>query len=129
MIERVPISSGRKMVSGIVNRSLFMIRIWSVSETISSGFLIPPCLLDEKSGRIYSCTIGLFLASRLQKQSPVNIDDNFIYFFPPNLPTYIEILPKLCRHVATRFLDVIHNISFVHHIPLTKRNEFLQLIG
>ena len=124
MIGCVPISSGRKMVSGIVNRSLFMIRIWSVSETISSGFLIPPRLLDEKSGRIYSCTIGLFLASRLQKQNSVNIDDNFMVSPPQkkkkNLPTYIEILPKLCRHVAARFLDVIHNISFVHHIPLTK---------
>lgn len=124
--KRIPISSGRKMVSGIENRSLFMMRIWSVSETISSGSLILPCLLDEKSGKMYSCTIGLLLGSWLwEREKAENIVNGKLW----NLLADIEILSKLCRHVATCFFDVIHNISFVHHIPLTKWNEFLQLIG
>ena len=46
--------------------------------------------------------------------------DNFIYFLFIKLTGICRDLSQIVRHIAARFLDVIHNISFVHHIPLTK---------
>ena len=60
----IPISSGRNKSSGTVNRSLFMTKIWSVS-TISSGWRIRPFLFLDKSGSMYSWTIGLCFGSIL----------------------------------------------------------------
>ena len=46
-----------------------------------------------------------------------------------SLPTNVDIFAKLCRYIATRFLDVVHDVRFIHHIPLTERDELFELIG
>ena len=46
--------------------------------------------------------------------------DNFICFLFIKLTGIYRDPSQIVRHIAARFLDVIHNISFVHHIPLTK---------
>lgn len=60
-----PISSGRNKISGTVNRSLFMAKIWSVSTTMSSGWRARPLRFVDKSGSMYSWTIGLCFGSIL----------------------------------------------------------------
>jgi hypothetical protein len=52
-----------------------------------------------------------------------------VHIAKKRLPTQVEIFAKLCRHIATRLFDMVHNVRFVHHVPLTKRDEFFELVS
>jgi len=63
----LPISSGLNNSSGTVKRSLFMMRIWSVSVTFSPGCRMRPRRFVDKSGSIYSWTIEFCFGSTLHR--------------------------------------------------------------
>jgi hypothetical protein len=43
-------------------------------------------------------------------------------------PAGFEIGNKLRRDIATLLLDVIHDVCFLHHVPLPERDKFLEMI-
>ena len=43
-------------------------------------------------------------------------------------PTRFEIFGELRRHVAACLLDVVHDVRLVHHVPLTERDELLEVV-
>jgi hypothetical protein len=45
------------------------------------------------------------------------------------LPTCLDVFEESCGHITACLLGVVHNVSFVHHIPLTVRDEFFELVS
>ena len=44
------------------------------------------------------------------------------------LPACFDILFVISWYKATWLLDLVHDVGFIHHVPLTKWNEFFELI-
>lgn len=45
------------------------------------------------------------------------------------LPTGLEVFEEPRGHITACFFGMIHNVGFIHHIPLTVRNEFFELVS
>ncbi len=43
-------------------------------------------------------------------------------------PACFEICSKLRRDVTTLLLDVIHDIGFLHHVPLAERDKLFEMV-
>ena len=43
-------------------------------------------------------------------------------------PACFDICRKLRRDVTALLLDVIHNIRFLHHVPLAERDELFEVV-
>jgi hypothetical protein len=43
-------------------------------------------------------------------------------------PAGFDICGKLRRDVTALLLDVIHDISFFHHVPLAERDELFEMV-
>jgi hypothetical protein len=43
-------------------------------------------------------------------------------------PAGFEICRKLGRDVAALLFDVIHDVRFLHHVPLAERDEFFEVV-
>lgn len=86
-----------------------------MSVTMSSSCRTWPLRRVERSGRIYSWTMGFRFRSVLAGHFSYNPQKNVIF-----LPTYFQVLFEVGGHVATRLFDMIHNVGLVHHVPLPK---------
>ena len=132
----LPISSGLNNSSGTVKRSLFIMRIWSVSITLSPGCLTRPWRCVDKSGSMYSWTIGFCFWSTLDRLidwSCVAWQEKWIakkicQRSRKCLPTCLCVRIVVNGHKAARFLYLIHDVGLVHHVPLAEGHEFFQMI-
>jgi len=43
-------------------------------------------------------------------------------------PACFDICSKVLRDVTTLLLNVIHDICFLHHVPLAERDELFEMI-
>jgi hypothetical protein len=46
-----------------------------------------------------------------------------------NILAEFEITPKVQGDIATGLLDGVDDVRLVHHVPLSKRNELLEIVG
>ena len=134
----LPILSGLNNSSGTVNRSLFMIRIWSVSVTLSPGRRTRPWRFVDKSGSMYSWTIEFCFGSTLHpliNSSSVSSQEKrgrknakICHKTQKCSPTCLYVCIVVTGYEAAGFLYLIHDVRFVHHVPLAEGNEFFQMI-
>lgn len=40
-----------------------------------------------------------------------------------------QVALEILGYVTAKLLDIVHDVCLVHHVPLTERHEFLELIG
>ena len=45
-----------------------------------------------------------------------------------DVPREFHVGVKVCRNVTALFLDIVHNIRLVHHIPLAVGDELLEVV-
>lgn len=49
-------------------------------------------------------------------------------FSQTDAPTDLQVVLDVCRNITARFLDMVHDIRLVHHVPLTIGYKLLELI-
>lgn len=124
----MPISEGLKRISGIINRSLFMVRICSeLSERLAGkfpssarGMMYPLCRF-VKSGSTYSWMMLFLLAGALQCGTVhvISIEHSLLQPVLSNSPANPQIAIHIIWYIAACLLHFVYKIGFLHHVVIS----------